>query len=358
MYEAIDRQELVRLASSDRAGLRQLASEVVCHLNQYGHLDLIVPLLQDASPDVRLSALNTLSLMRVQDVENVKAADLIASNLNDFSPAVAITAAWYALVIDPEIGEKKMEEWLDNENIDHVRQAAAAVAISGKYGKKLALRKIKSIKDPYARVNLAMGLIGQRSEVQLCCQILYDAFFAENQVLWMWDSSSNPLFRSLCPSRISHVEHIPHYPMVIDQMVRLEILSVLSLLRFPKAQDAVRTFLQNQAWGITGSAAAMLMEEGDEDGLIAVRGLLNDCDDKIRVQAGLILAIVGGDPLAVKVLQEAYPHVDREVKIHILEALAHVGDPQSIPFLMGILKEPFQILRVVAASALIQCLYH
>lgn len=358
MYDSIDRQELVRLSRSDRAGLRQLACEVVCHLNQEEHLDLIAPLLRDASPDVRLSALNVFGLMRIKQVGNVPAIDLIAGNLEDSSPAVAITAAWCALLADPKVGEKKIEQWLEHENIDYVRQASAALSVSGKYGQKLAAKKIKSLKDPYARVNLALGLIGQRAQVKQCCQVLYDTFFAEDKVLWMWDSSFNPLFRSLAPSRVSHIEQIPHYPMVVDQMTRLEILSVLSIVRFPKAQDAVKGFLQNQTWGVTGAAAATLLQEGDEDDLTAVRGLLNDADEKIRVQAALILAMVGNDPAAVKVLQDAYPHVDREMKVHILEALAHVGDAQSIPFLMEILKEPFQILRVVAASALIQCLYH
>ena len=358
MYDAIDREEIVRLARSDRAGLRQLACEVVCHLNGHEHIALIAPLLQDASPDVRLSALNAFGLMRVTEVGGVPAIKLIAGNLNDSSPAVAITAAWCALLTDPAVGEKKLEEWLDHENADYVRQASAALSVSGTYGLKLSSKKIKTLKDPYAKVNLALGLIGQRTHVKQSCQILYDAFFEKNQVLWMWDSSFNPLFRSLAPSRVSHIEQIPHYPMVVDQMTRLEILSVLSIVRFPKAQDAVKSFLQNQTWGVTGAAAATLLQEGDDDDLTAVRGLLNDADEKIRVQAALILAMVGGDPAAVKVLQEAYPHVDREMKVHILEALAHVGDAQSIPFLTEILKEPFQILRVVAASALIQCLYH
>lgn len=358
MYDTIDRQELVRLTRNNRAGLRQLACEVVCHLNQEEHLDLIAPLLRDSSPDVRLSALNTFGLMRVKQVGNVSAIELIKGNLDDSSPAVAITAAWCALLADPRVGEKKIEEWLEHENIDYVRQAAAALSVSGRYGQKLALKKIKTLEDPYVRVNLALGLIGLRVQVKQCCQILYDTFFAEDRVLWMWDSSFNPLFRSLAPSRVSHIEQIPHYPVVVDQMTRLEILSVLSIVRYPKAQDAVKGFLQNQTWGVTGAAAATLLQEGDDDDLTAVRGLLNDEDQKIRVQAALILAMVGGDPAAIKVLQEAYPHVDREMKVHILEALAHVGDAQSIPFLMEILKEPFQILRVVAASALIQCLYH
>jgi HEAT repeat protein len=77
-----------------------------------------------------------------------------------------------------------------------------------------------------------------------------------------------------------------------------------------------------------------------------------------RFQAALILAGLGGDPSAIKILQSAYPKVDREMKMHILEAIANIGDQSSIPFLISVLDEPFQILRVVAASALIKCIYH
>ncbi len=174
----------------------------------------------------------------------------------------------------------------------------------------------------------------------------------------MWDVGGNPLFRSLAPSRVKHIEHIPHYPVVVDQLVRLDLLSVLSIQRYPNTQAAVKEFLLTRTWGVTGAAAATLLQEGDDEGLAAVRELLKDPEEKVRVQAAMILAMVGSDPSAVDVLQEAYGQVDREMKVHILEALAHIGDPRSIPFLAQILKEPFQVLRVVAASALIQCLYH
>src|SRR4029077_11906570 len=127
---------------------------------------------------------------------------------------------------------------------------------------------------------------------------------------------------------------------------------------YSKAQTAVKNFLKKQTWGVTGAAAATLLQEGDEESLEIVRDLLTDPDENIRIQAALILAIVGSDPAAIKVLQEVYPRMDREMQVYILEAIAHIGDPESVPFLIDILKEPFQVLRVVAASALIQCLYH
>ena len=251
-----------------------------------------------------------------------------------------------------------MSKWLRSPNAEWSRLASAALGSSGKYGLKLALKEIRESTDPYVKVNLALGLVGQRVQVNMACDMIYNVFKEEKETLWMWDARSNPLFRSLAPSRVKHIEHIPHYPAVVDQLVRLDLLSVLSILRYPKAQAAVKEFLQMRTWGVTGAAAATLLQEGDEGGLVAVRDLLADPDEKIQIQAAMILAMVGSDPSAVKVLQGAYPLVDREMKVHILEALAHIGDPSSIPFLLDILKEPFQVLRVVAASALIQCLYH
>jgi HEAT repeat protein len=358
MYDHIEREELLSLVQSDRAGLRQLAVGVITHLNMTEELDLLLPLLRDASSDVRISAMNTLALMRAEKIGLVSVSELLEENLNNTSPEVAITASYVLLLLNEREGSRHLSKWLNSENPEWRRLASAALSVSGKYGLKLALKEFRETTDPYVKINLAIGLLGQRIQVKMACDTIHKVFSQEKNTLWMWDSRSNPLFRSLAPSRVKHIEHIPHYPAVIDQLVRLDLLSILSIVRYPNAQMAVREFLQTRAWGVTGAAAATLLQEGDEEDLAAVRELLSDPDEKIRVQAAMILAIVGSDPSAVKILQEAYPHVDREMKVHILEALAHIGDPSSIPFLLNILKEPFQVLRVVSASALIQCLYH
>jgi HEAT repeat protein len=357
LYDSMDRSELFTLVQSDRAGLRQLASEIIAHLHLKGELDLLLPLLRDASPDVRISALNALALMRVGAIGSNSVPALIEENLEDSAPEVAITAAYVLLLLDEKKGSYYLSKWLKSENPQWRRLSSAALGVSGKYGLKLALKEIKETTDPYVKINVSMGLIGQRIQVKMARDVIHQVLTQEKHTLWMWDTRSNPLFRSLAPSLVKHVEHIPHYPAVVDQLVRLDLLSVLSIARYPQAQAAVKEFLQTRTWGVTGAAAATLLQEGDEEGLAAVRALLDDPEEKVRVQAAMILATVGSDPSAVKVLQEVFPRVDREMKVHILEALAHIGDASSIPFLVDILKEPFQVLRVVAASALIRCLY-
>ena len=103
-------------------------------------------------------------------------------------------------------------------------------------------------------------------------------------------------------------------------------------MRYPQAQFAVKEFLQTRSWGVMGAAAATLLQEGDEEGLAAVKELLKDTDEKICVQAALILGLMGSDPSAVKILQDAYAHVDREMKVHILEAEPTLGIRALFPF--------------------------
>jgi HEAT repeat protein len=353
MYENLDDAELQKLVKSNRAGLRQLACDAIAYLDLRDKKEELLFLLKDTSADVRMSSLNALGLLRIQ-----VNPEEIETLLKDSSSEVAITAAWLGMLHEKKWGADALISWIEGSNPESRRLASAALAVTGRFGSNLAYKLMKKSTDPYVKGNLALALVGQRVHLEEACDTLFGLFSKEHSELWMWDEHLNPLFRSLAPSRVRHIDQIPHYPKVIDQMVRLELLSVLSMMRHPKAQEAVRGFLQNQTWGVTGVAASTLLEEGDEESLEAVRGLLKDSDEKIRVQAALILAIVGSDLSAVPVLQEAYPHMEREMKVHILEALGHIGDPKTIPFLLKILDEPFQALRVVAASALIQCLYH
>jgi HEAT repeat protein len=358
MYDKLSPEELKTLIHSDRAGLRQLACELIAHLELYEAIPDILPLLQDASPDVRVSAMNTLGLLQIADFNGKPILEYIRKNLEDLNPEVSITAGWLATILGYEEGKTILKSWIEQEQNEPKRLASAALAVTGTKGSKLALEELKKQSDPYTRVNLAIGLIGQRKEVQLAAQMIFQAIVESDNQLWMWDDRANSLFRSLAPSSVRHIEQIPQYPQVVDQLVKLDVLSILSIVKYPRALEAVKEFLQTQSWGVTGAAAATLLEEGDESALDIVRQLLLDPEEKIRIQAALILAIVGSDSSAVKVLIEAYPKVDRDMKIHILEALGHIGDPSSVLFLAEVLKEPFQALRVVAASALIQCLYN
>jgi len=358
MYEMVDKEELNSLVKSDRAGLRRLACELITHFNLYQYLDEIVRLLKDSNSDVRTSALTTLGLLRVEKWNKQPLFPIIAPLLQDPSPEVSITAGWLAMLLGEKEGERLLIECLESSLSERRRLAAAALIKTGKKGIPCTYQAIKETQDPYVRLNLSLGLITQRQHVEFACDMIYSIFHDEKDTLWMWNERSHPLFDFLEPSDLRHVDHIPHYPKIVDQQVRLSVLSALSIVRYPKAKQTLREFLKNQIGKMPNFAAATLLEEGDEEEVSLVKDLLNDSDERIRLQAAFILALRGRDISALNVLKAAYPQADREMKIHILEAIAQVGGHDSIPFLLEIFKEPFQVMRIVAASALIQCLYH
>lgn len=351
MYDGVRESDLKELLTGNRAGLRQLACQLISHFDLHANVKDLVPLLQDASPDVRAHALHTIGLLRIKVGEK-----RLKALMEDTSPIVAITACWVAMLQGMEEGIHQLGRWIDDAHPRWRLLAAATLSSCGKKGTTLALEKMETTEDRFVRANLALGLIGQRIEVQKASEVIYAMLENEKETLLMWDQNSQT--RILDRSRVSHIDQIPNYPKVIDQKVRLDLLNILCILQHPKAQEAVKGYVKNESWGITGAAVAVLLEEGDEGAMTIIRSLLKDKDPHIRVQAAFILAMMGSDPEAVKVLQEVYPKMTREVKIQILEAIGHVGSLESVPFLIDILSEPFQLLRVVAASAMIQCLYH
>lgn len=351
MYDGVRASDLKDLLTSNRAGLRQLACELIGHFDLHGHVKDLAALLQDASPDVRSHALQTIGLLRTKVGER-----RLKALMEDSSPMVAIAACSVATLQGMEEGTQGLKKWMEDVHPRWRLLAAATLSCCGKNGISLAIEMIEKSEDPFVKANLALGLIGQRVKVQKASAALNEILEKEKETLLMWDESSQ--MRILAPSKVSHIDQIPNYPKVLDQKVRLDLLNVLCIMQYPKAQEAVKGYVKNESWGITGAAVSVLLEEGDEEAMTVIRSLLNDDDPQIRVQAAFILAMMGNDPHAVKVLQEVYPKMTREIRIQILEAVGHVGSLESVPFLVDILSEPFQLLRVVAASALIQCLYH
>lgn len=347
MYEEITMEEFKTLSTSTRAGLRHLACMIATHFKMEEARDEVIRLIHDSHPAVKIAALNAFGMIYKGKESEISAA------LQDSDPSVAITASWAAFLIDSKAAEKSMEKWLSDSLPENRRLAAAALSATGKRGVPLAIKTLKESTDPYVKANIALGLLGQRVEVKQCCDLLASFLETEKRMIMM-DQKPNPLFEILAPSQVRHNDQIPNFPEAQDQMTRLELVSMLALVEDPRALPALKTFLQRKNWGVTGVAAATLLHEGDESALEVVKQLVTDADPNVRLQACLVLAMFGKDESVLLDLQGAYAGADHEKKLYILEALGKIGNVQSFSFLAGCLKEPFPILRVAAAAALIQ----
>lgn len=355
IYDQISFPEWLVFARSNRAGLRHLACHIAAHFELAEAKEDILRLIHDTHPDVRIAALNAFGLYFRKITPFEEAKERLQSVLEDPTPEVAITAAWAALISGLE-ANNVFTRWLHDSLSEHRRLAAAALSATGSKGALFAVEMMKESTDMYVKANLAVGLLGQRQEMSACSDILYQ-FLQTEKRMWMWDTRPNPLFQILAPSQVRHVDHIPNYPEAIDQMTRLNLLSFLTLAEDPRALDAVKSFLKKKTWGITGVAAATLLQEGDDASLEVVRQLLDDPDPDVRLQACFVMAMLGRDESVLRDLQGAYVCADHERKLHILEAMGRVGNVESFHFLISALKEPFPILRIAAAAALIQSIH-
>ena len=335
--------------------MRHLACSVAAHFHMEEAKEEMLHLLHDPHPQVRIAALNAFGLFFRQKIPLEVIRGHLQTVLEDTTPEVAITASWLALLVDQHLGEVYFSRWIHDALSEHRRLAAAALAAAGPRGARFSASMLQESQDPYVKANLALGLLGQRKEVGACCDILYH-FLQEEKRMWMVDTRPNPLFQVLAPSQVRHVDHIPNYPEAIDQMTRLSLVSLLAIVEDPRALPALKSFLQKRTWGITGVAAATLLQEGDESELEVVRQLLHDADPNVRLQACLVLAMLGRDESVLRDLQEAYVGADHERKLHILEAMGRVGSVETFHFLISVFREPFPMLRVAAAAALIQSL--
>lgn len=329
ILDGVESAELNLLASHERAGLRQLAAFLISYFDLKDQMAVLEKLLYDASPHVRLEA-----------VKSYKILELKCPKTLDSYPAVEVYLGWCNKRVD------LIEKWAYGP-IPEVRRLAALIAgRTSKDGIKLAKNLQEKSFDPFVRVNAALSVLGQQTGEKACLETI-KKFLHGYQGKVMWEGEV------LGPSQVGHVPDVKEYPLIVDQQTRLDLLRILAIFGHPGAVDAAKQFLKKN----TFSVSLLIVEEGDQSGLEFLSELLNEEDDKIRIQAALVLAMIGDRDKPFEILKAAYPDVDREMKINILAAFGHLGKREVLPFLTTVMEEPHEMLRLVAASSVIQCLY-
>jgi len=283
LRDRVERKELQILLSSRQSSLRQLGVEYIATFSMTDCADLLMPVLSDSQPDVKLAALRAVGLLRLPITPEIEKA---ASHR---ICEISVMAGWVLLLSGDEKGEKVLEKWLTAEEEKPRVLAAGAIASSGKYGVTLAQKMLNCSPDPFVRVNLAVALIRQRVDCERAA-VEVAAFLQTVKEKCMWKEGA---FLFLEKSTVCHNPMIPNCPEVMDQKARLDLVNLLSILEFPGAIESLKSFLKERRWKITGVAAEVLLEEGDESALDLVRTLLDDPDREVRRDAALVLASWG-----------------------------------------------------------------
>ncbi len=348
--DQVSLEKLNDLASSSRYSLRRLACEYARFSSESTVRNLLVSLSSDPVSEVRFAAVYALGQLR-SPVPN-----LFLKLSQERDKRIAYTAAWALVLYESEKGLPILQKGLQDPEASSRLFSAAALAATGKYGVDVMLAEMQTHNDPYVRVNLALALLGQQVAIDQSCQIIADFLEKEKDAV-MWNRELP--FEQLAPSTIRHQDAIPNAPEVFNQATRLDLLLTLIHLDYPGSLQSLKAFLQGSFWGIQGLAALQVLKEGDEKAVDLVRALLEtESDPVVRFQAALLLSGWSKDKEAIIILEDYYDQATRNQKVQILEAFSKLAIKSTIPFLFQRLQDPSQVLRIFAASALIQCINH
>lgn len=356
LSENLQPEEIIALLQHPYASFRLLAIEIIDRLNLVALYPLLFTTLQDPSLDVKIAGLKGIGL-HIPSKWSMDQKNAVKACCSDPNPFVAMLAAWNCLLQEEDIGTNVFIEKMQSTNPSIRIFASALLSFTGFKGLPLIISTFESTKDPYIRINLARGLISLRVLVKEASLALLH-FIRETQTPIMWDTGQYIFFPMISPSTITPSPLCYNLRAVMDGITRLSLLNNLLTTEPIVAIETARNYLYNHFWGLSGNAAAMLMETGNSYCVDLVKNLLNDPNKKIRLQAALVLAFMHQDQTAAQVLEELYYTVRQEEKFYILEALGQLSTKQSVPFLMKLLTEPFTGIRITAASILIQNLYH
>ena len=299
--DSIDIEEIERLAKSAKAGLRKLSCDLTSYLDVKEAKQLVLKLAEDPLADVRVAALNTISLNFLNEINNKDLKNLILKSVKDTDPIVAITSCYIAILKNYSFGEKTLRQFL-YEDAENARFAAAVLARVANKCTRLKKEILQKHFDIYVKANVALGLIGERKLLKEASSTLFS--FLESDEKLMFEEKKNPLFQVLYPSYIRHTDQIPRYPEAVDQMTRLQLLSMLAVIEEKQALQAIKTFLKQKGWGITGFASATLLKEGDEQAISIIKELLKEDDKNVKVQAALVLASLAKEEGVIETLEE------------------------------------------------------
>lgn len=354
LIDAINRPEIERLSSSNRSGLRQLACKAIAHYQSERDLDCLYQLSKDPHPDVRRESIQAIGLLRPSKDENT-VVEIARRSAQDTNYQVSASAAWLLTIYRPEEGKKVFARLLYDERREVRVVAAAALSTTGMQGVNSAVEHFRSHNDPYVKLNLALGLIGLRQASDEASRYVSHMLLTDRE---KWNTVKVGIFKAIASGPTNDNEDPLSTPESDNQLLRLELLNLLAILKAPEAQQAIRNYLSERCWEISATAAVLLLTEGDESAIDIVKQLLEDPQPRVRLQAALILSLWSREESAIKVLEEGYLTSDWELKARILEGIGRIGSMRSVPFLIQVLKEPSQTLRLIGAMAIIQCLNH
>ncbi len=357
-YDSISKEELQELCISSYPGHRLLACALYTYFDLNEHIGFLEKLVYDSNKQVRLAALSSLGSLKVTKLNEKNIEEVLKEALEDSNPQISLMASWALMSQNPTLTKAKLRHFLLHTDQNVRLQAAALIGYSMSQMQSLAEEMFQVHPDLYVRANLSFFLAAHRLRVKEACDQLFTLFHAKE--MFMFKETYPAHLNLLAPSSLileqGNPEAFYSVSSVYYQMAQLEILNVLAILEDPRAKDAMAIFLDHHHSDVSTLSLRSLLKLEDRQALELMKDFLTHTDKHKRVEAAIVLALFKKDKDALKVLEESFEEVNRDLKQMILMAIGEIASKDSIEFLMERVYEPSQSLRINAAASLIRCL--
>lgn len=355
ILEGIDPIQLDFLIRNERSQYRQLALESIIREGKKEHLDLVINHLNDPSLDVRSKAFEALALLSDSDELIIQAQPMIQCSGETVSLPLKMMGHWTLSLSKNSQSIDFLIDCLDHES-SGIRVLAASYIAKSKPALSALKDKQKSIMDPFAKINLAMGYLRHKMALEFVKDVFKE--FLHNEMGLVMLAQEESMFPVILPSKVPHQPMLPNYPLIVDQLTRLSLIGSYALVDLEGAKNALERLFEKKLVPVSRMALIFLFKESDTDVVEVARELSMSGDRKNRLQTLLVLAFFGKETAIIDELIELYPNVSFEEKIQIVESLGYLGGDKTIRFLLKKLEEPSRLIQIAAASSLIQSLYH
>lgn len=357
-YDQVSLDDLKKLAQSPIVGHRFLACALFANFDLKEHAPLLVPLIYDTNRSVRLLALSSLGGLKLSHIEDKSLDEVLSPALEDPIPQVAMLASWALLKEKPALAKTHLRHYLLHSDQAVRLQAAALVGYSLPLCEDLARDFFTVHPDVYVRANLSFYLASHRLEIVKACDQIFSLFSSHEP--YFFKESLPFQLNMLVPSHLLFEDRSPlaYYSVSSSyhQMAQLQLLNLLATLKDPRAKEAMSSFLERHHSDVATLNLRSVLQFDDHQALELMREFLNHTDQHKKVEAAIVLALFKKDSEALKVLEQVFNEVSRDLKQIILMAMGEIASKDSIPFLTDHLYEASQSLRVQSAAALIRCL--
>ena len=353
LYPVLDSHALNSLIEHKRPDFRILGIHLLKKKKVEKASTYLQALLQDPVLAVRQSATQALLEHSSLDASIDKSLRTLSETDH---PSIAINTALILTKTQRQKSQKSLMALLSHKNQEISSSAAYFLAKLITENQENIESIFHQIQDSFVRANFAIALFEKGNRMSLVVQEI------ENLCLEKSLLQKRKIHFSPCAifekSSAPYLPHVHDYPKLEDIGARFSLLSMLCVANSKKAHALMKSFLKERMWGVSASFSFLFIQEWGQEKIDLIQKLAKDEDPVVSMQASLVLAFLKQDSFAFTQLTKHYKDCSYPLKLTILEALGRLGDKKAIPFLLQRLQEPFETTSIVAASSIIQCLYH